>query len=106
MIGRLRRRMTLLVMLAVLLVTGGIAASISFANYRGIARQAEETLSALAENGGRRFGATRRTGDPEGEEEGAAPDGTDARGRFQKGMRLPSGGPGCADSARSPRRRR
>ena len=55
MIRRLRRRMTLLVLLAVLLVTAGIVAAISFVNYSEIDRQAGKTLAALVENGGRRF---------------------------------------------------
>ena len=83
MIRRLRRRMTLLVLLAVVLVTLGIIAAISFVNYSGIERQAEQTLAALAANGGRRFAgpAAMPSGGeplpgPEPEESEAEPEGT------------------------------
>lgn len=55
MIRRLRRRMTLLVLLAVALVTVGMVVTISSVNYNGIDRQAGQTLAALIANGGRRF---------------------------------------------------
>ena len=54
MIARLRRRMTLLVTLFILLVTAGIIAAISIANYSGIERQAYATLEALSQRRGER----------------------------------------------------
>ena len=81
MIRRLRRRMTLLVLLAVVLVTLGIIAAISFVNYSRIDRQAEQTLAALAANGGRRFtgpvvrpSAAEPDEKPEAEDDGTEPE--------------------------------
>ena len=54
MIGRLRRRMTLLVTMILILVTAGIIFSINYANWRQIVMQAEEILDRLAENNGKR----------------------------------------------------
>ena len=54
MIRRLQRRMTLLVIAVLILVTGGIVFAINFTNYQSIARQAETTLDALAANSGSR----------------------------------------------------
>ena len=48
MIKRLRRRMTLMVIAVLILVSGGIILSISLSNEYHIASQAEETLSVLA----------------------------------------------------------
>ena len=62
MIRRLRRRMTLLVILVLVLVSAGIVLAIHLSNERSIAAQAETTLSALAEEGG-----TRPSMPPDGE---------------------------------------
>lgn len=52
MIKRLRLRMTAMVIAVLVLVSAGIVLATHLANERNIAAQAEETLSALAENGG------------------------------------------------------
>ena len=52
MIRRLRRRMTLMVIAVLILVSSGIVLAISLANSHSIAAQAEETLSVLTENAG------------------------------------------------------
>ena len=67
MIRRLQRRMTLLVIAVLILITGGIVFAINFSNYQSIARQAETTLQALAAGGGRPGFASRedRTERPE-----------------------------------------
>ena len=54
MIKRLRRRMTLLVILVLIAVSAGIVLAIHLSNERSIAVQAENTLSALAEGSGPR----------------------------------------------------
>ena len=54
MIKRLRRRMTLLVILVLILVSAGIVLAIYLSNEHSIAVQAENTLSALAEREGLR----------------------------------------------------
>lgn len=54
MIGKLRRRMTLLVAAVILLVTAGLVISINYMNWRGISARAEEALDILAENKGLR----------------------------------------------------
>lgn len=54
MIKRLRRRMTLMVIAVLILVSAGIVLAIHYANERSIAAQAESTLSVLAENSGSR----------------------------------------------------
>ena len=54
MIKRLRRRMTLMVIAVLVLVSTGIVLAIHYANERSIAAQAESTLSVLAENSGSR----------------------------------------------------
>ena len=54
MIKRLRRRMTLMVIAVLVLVSAGIVLAIHYANERSIAAQAESTLSVLAENSGSR----------------------------------------------------
>lgn len=54
MIKRLRRRMTLMVIAVLILVSAGIVLAIHYANERSIAVQAESTLSVLAENSGSR----------------------------------------------------
>ena len=51
MIKRLRRRMTMMVILVLILVSAGIVLAIHLSNERSIAAQAENTLSALAEAG-------------------------------------------------------
>ena len=52
MIKRLRLRMTAMVIAVLILVSAGIVLATHLANEHNIAAQAEETLSALAENGG------------------------------------------------------
>ena len=52
MIGKLRRRMTLMVIAVLIIVSAGIVLAIRLANERNIAVQAEDTLAVLAENGG------------------------------------------------------
>ena len=54
MIKRLRRRMTLMVILVLILVSAGIVLAIHLSNERSIAAQAENTLTALAEGSGPR----------------------------------------------------
>ena len=54
MIKRLRRRMTLMVILVLILVSAGIVLAIHLSNERSIAAQAENTLTALAEGSGAR----------------------------------------------------
>ena len=61
MIKRLRRRMTLMVIAVLILVSAGIVLAIHLADERSIAAQAEETLSVLAENCG-----SRSDGQPDG----------------------------------------
>ena len=53
MIARMRRRVTLLVILFIVLVTAGIVAAISIANYRGVERQAMAALETLTRRSGR-----------------------------------------------------
>ena len=52
MIVKLRRRLTLLVIAVLVIVTGGIIFSISFVNYRSIDQRAQSALRVLAENRG------------------------------------------------------
>ena len=54
MIGKLRRRMTLMVIAVLILVSAGIVLAIHLANERSIAAQAEETLAVLADSSGSR----------------------------------------------------
>ncbi len=54
MIGRLRRRMTAMVIAVLVLVSAGIVLAIHLANEQSITSQAESTLSVLAENSGSR----------------------------------------------------
>ena len=54
MIPRLRRRLMLLVVAVLALVTAGIVLSINAMNYRNIAAEADAALALLAENEGRR----------------------------------------------------
>ena len=63
MIRQLRRRMTLMVIAVLILVSAGIVLAIHLANERSIAVQAESTLSVLAENSGSRPADTGRRGD-------------------------------------------
>ena len=63
MIRRLRRRMTLMVVAVLILVSAGIVLAIHLANERSIAAQADATLSVLAENSGSRPSDTGRRGD-------------------------------------------
>ena len=56
MIGKLRRRMTLLVCSVLILVTAGIVFFINYMNWRNIVTQAENALEILAENRGKRPG--------------------------------------------------
>ena len=65
MIRRLRRRMTLMVIAVLILVSAGIVLAIHLSNERSIAAQAEETLSALTENGST---ASRETASPRPDE--------------------------------------
>jgi signal transduction histidine kinase len=55
MIRKLRRRMTLMVIAVLILVSAGIVLAIHLANERNIAAQAEDTLAVLAENGGETY---------------------------------------------------
>ena len=57
MIRRLRRRMTLMVIAVLVLVSAGIILAIHLSNEHSIAAQAEETLSVLAESSGSRTGS-------------------------------------------------
>ena len=83
MIARLRRRMTLLVTLFILLVTAGIIAAISVGNYRGVERQAMTALETLTARRGER--PTRIQPD-EGDDEGDQPGGRlSARGLRREG---------------------
>ncbi|MBR2661579.1 MAG: HAMP domain-containing histidine kinase [Clostridia bacterium] len=52
MIKKLRRRMTLMVIAVLILVSAGIVLAIHLANERNIAVQAEDTLAVLTEKGG------------------------------------------------------
>ncbi len=52
MIRKLRRRMALMVIAVLILVSAGIVLAIHLANERNIAAQAEETLAVLADNSG------------------------------------------------------
>ena len=63
MIRRLRRRMTLMVVAVLILVSAGIVLAIHLANEHSIAAQAEATLSMLAENSGSRPADTGRRED-------------------------------------------
>ena len=63
MIGKLRRRMTLMVIAVLILVSAGIVLAIHLANEHSIAAQAEATLSMLAENSGSRPADTGRRED-------------------------------------------
>ena len=54
MIRQLRRRMTIMVILVLVLVSAGIVLAIHLSNERSIAAQAETTLSALSEQSGSR----------------------------------------------------
>ena len=56
MIGKLRRRLTLLVIAVLVLVTAGIVLSTDLANRRNIASAAQKALQTLADNEGRRPG--------------------------------------------------
>ena len=73
MIKRLRLRMTAMVIAVLVLVSAGIVLATHLANERNIAAQAEETLSALAENGGtadfRRETPPPKPDDDEGDDE-------------------------------------
>ena len=53
MIKRLRRRMTLMVIAVLILVSAGIVIAIHLSNERSIAAQAEDTLAALSEGSGK-----------------------------------------------------
>ena len=55
MIRKLRRRMTLMVIAVLVLVSAGIVLAIHLANGRNIAVQAEDTLAVLAESSGETF---------------------------------------------------
>ena len=63
MIPRLRRRLMLLVVAVLLLVTAGIVLSINAMNYRNIAAEADSALTLLAENAGQRPSPPDRDGD-------------------------------------------
>ena len=77
MIGKLRRRLTLLVIAVLVLVTAGIVLSTDFANRRNIASAAQKALQTLADNEGRRPGLPeQKPAPPDGESEPPArPDG-------------------------------
>ena len=63
MIRRLRRRMTLMVIAVLILVSAGIVLAIHLANIRSITSEAESSLAVLAESSGARTTA-RPDGDP------------------------------------------
>ena len=69
MIKRLRRRMTLMVIAVLILVSAGIVLAIHYADQRSIATQAESTLSVLAENSGARPSLPPDAGGPGGTNE-------------------------------------
>ena len=52
MIGKLRRRMTLMVITVLILVSAGIVLAIHLSNEQNIAARAEDSLAVLAESGG------------------------------------------------------
>ena len=69
MIKRLRRRMTLMVIAVLLLVSAGIILASYLSNEHSIAVQAEETLNVLAENAGADSAALSESDRPEGKGE-------------------------------------
>lgn len=79
MIQKLRRRLTLLVIAVLILVTAGIVLSIDIINRRNIDATAKAALEILAENEGRRPGLADEEPPqpPDGEEPPAKPDGTE-----------------------------
>ena len=56
MIGKLRRRMILLVLAGLLLASAGLVATINLMNWRSLTRQVDGVLDMLAENDGQRPG--------------------------------------------------
>ena len=91
MIGRLRIRMTLLVIAVLVAVTGGIIFAISYASYRNVDRQAYTALRALSRNRGWRPGMGPRFGN---EDEAAS--GT-LRRRGRENTEPPDGGENLAN---------
>ena len=61
MIKRLRRRMTLMVIAVLILVSAGVVLAVHLSNEQNIASRAQETLAALTENSGGLQGAGRNT---------------------------------------------
>ena len=73
MIKGLRRKLTLLVIAVLVLVTAGIVLSTDLANRRNIASAAQKALQTLADNEGRRPGlAENQPAPPDGESEDLA----------------------------------
>ena len=62
MIARLRRKLTLLVIAVLVIVTSGIVFAISYANYRAVEQRAYAALRSLARNRGARPGMPRMNG--------------------------------------------
>ena len=75
MIRKLRRRLTLLVIGVLILVTAGIVLSTDYANRRDIAAAAQAALRMLAENQGRRPALPERTQSRDGDDARALPEG-------------------------------
>ena len=77
MIARLQRRLTLLVIAVLVVVTAGIIASIGIATYRSIDRRSYEALRVLAENRGVRPGRRGTQREQDASATGASPSPTD-----------------------------
>jgi len=73
MIARLRRKLTLLVIGVLVIVTAGIVFAISYGNYRAVDQRAYAALNALARNRGMRPGLRRLNGDGEDTPDQARP---------------------------------
>lgn len=92
MIGKLRRRMTLMVIAVLILVSAGIVLAIHLANERSIAAQAEETLSVLAGSSGARSGMQTENPGRRGDFTSPRPDDDGLRG-FRRDKRSGRGEP-------------
>ena len=86
MIGRLRRRMTLMVIAVLILVSAGIILAIHLTSEHSIASRAEEALAVLEENYGSGSTAASETGRPEGRGEKNGKKGPAGKGE-RKGFR-------------------
>ena len=93
MIDRLRRRMTLLFTLFILLVTAGVVVSVSLLNYRSVERRASLTLAAMAGRRGPRAVARAAEGGVPGRRERPDDPGNRQEGGWWQGRRR---GPGTA----------